>query len=375
MTKVILSANTDWYLYNFRFSLAKFLRDQGFEVILSSPPGNYHCEFAKEGFRWFAWNLGRQTLAPWKETSSFLQIARIYRRERPDLVHHHTIKPVLYGSLTARLLGVNNVVNSITGRGYVFWGQELKARLLRQVVRRMYRLAFSHPNFAAVFENDDDRKYFVDQNFIPAERTWLVAGVGVDPKRFMPVSEPPGAPVVILSGRMLWDKGVGVLVDAARILHKNRQVRVALVGEPDPGNPASIDPSVLKAWVQEGVVEWWGWQADMRQVYAHSHIVTAPTLFGEGIPTVLLEAAACGRPIVGTDTPGCRDIAIDGLNGFLIPPNDPVALANALDRLISDRDLRGRMGAAGRQLVLEKFTTGKVNAGTLRIYRRVLGPG
>ncbi len=373
MKKIILSANTDWYLYNFRFSLAKFLREQGFEVVLASPPGKYHCEFAKQGFRWHPWNLGRQSLAPWKETPSFLQIARIYRQERPDLVHHHTIKPVLYGSLTARLLGIEGVVNSITGRGYVFWGQELKAHLLRQVVRRLYRLALSRPNFVAIFENDDDRKYFIDQNFIPSERTWLVAGVGVDPERFEPAPEPDGAPVIVLCGRMLWDKGVGVLVDAARILHKDKQVRVALVGEPDPGNPASIDPSILEAWVQEGVVEWWSWQSDMNQVYARSHIVAAPTLFGEGFPTVLLEAAACGRPIVATDTPGCRDIAIDGHNGLLVPPNDPVALANALERLISDRGLRGRMGAAGRQLVLQRFTVDKVNAATLKIYRTVLG--
>jgi glycosyltransferase involved in cell wall biosynthesis len=375
MPKAILVANTDWYLYNFRLSLARYLRDAGLEVVLVSPPGRFTPQLKSSGFHWQAWDVGRQTLAPWKEAGAFLRLAGIYRRERPDLVHHFTVKPVLYGTLSARLLGISGIVNSITGLGYIFLGQETKARLLRELVKRLYRLAFHHPNCAAIFENDTDRQYFIREKLISPDRTWLIEGVGVDSERFIPTPEPGGVPLVVLPARMLWDKGVGTLVEAARLLHARlpvrRSVRIALVGEPDPGNPATIDETILKSWEQEGIIEWWGWQQDMQAVYTQCHIVTLPSL-GEGVPTVLLEAASSGKPIVTTDTPGCRDVVKDGLNGLLVPPNDPAALAEALYRLLSDAALRDRMGKAGRQLVLEKFTNSRVNPATFEVYRAIL---
>jgi glycosyltransferase involved in cell wall biosynthesis len=195
----------------------------------------------------------------------------------------------------------------------------------------------------------------------------LIEGVGIDADYFSLFPEAQGLPVVVLPARMLWDKGVGVLVDAARLLHKRADVRVALVGEPDLGNPAAVDEVQLRGWAEEGVVEWWGWQEDMREVYKQSHIVTLPSL-GEGVPTALLEAAACGRPIVATDVAGCRDVVVHGRNGLLVPTNDPAALADALDRLIKDERLRVSMGTAGREIVLSKYTSSQVNAATLRVY-------
>ncbi len=371
MPKIILVANTEWYLYNFRLSLARDLRERGFEVILVSPPGRFVLRLEEAGFHWIAWEVGRQTIAPWKELGSLLRLVSIYRHKKPDLVHHFTVKPVLYGSLAARLSGVTGVVNSITGLGYIFLGKDPKARLLRRFIKSMYRLAINHPNCAAIFENATDQEYFIREELLNPDRTWLIEGVGVDATHFSPAPQPDGIPLVILPARMLWDKGVGVLVEAARLLHERVQVRVALVGEPDPGNPATIDESILKRWVQEGLVEWWGWQQDMKAVYAASHIVTLPSL-GEGVPTVLLEAAASGRPIVTTDTPGCRDVVKDGLNGFLVPPDEPRALADALYQLITDPSLRDRMGAAGRQLILDKYTTAHVNSATLGVYRSIL---
>ena len=373
MLKVLLVANTDWYLYNFRFSLAKFLRSQGYEVVLVSPPGQYTPVFEDHHFRWIAWDLSRQAVLPWQELHSFQSLAQIYRQERPDLVHHHTIKPVLYGSIAAQRLGMENVVNSITGRGYIFLSNDPKARLLKPVAKALYRRALNHANYAVIFENDADRQYFIRQKFVPLDRTWLIYGVGVDPQRFTPAPEPEGVPVVLLSGRMLWDKGVGVLVEAARLLKQRTSVRVVLVGEPDPGNPTSIDKDTLRQWGQEGAVEYWGWQPEMNTVYARCHIVTAPTMYGEGVPTVLLEAAACGRPVVTTDMPGCREIVEDGVTGLIVPPGDPLALANALEQLISDPIRRGRMGSAARQQVILKFTAQQVNTATLAIYSKVLG--
>jgi glycosyltransferase involved in cell wall biosynthesis len=371
MPKVILAANTDWYLYNFRLSLARFLREQGLEVVLVSPPGRYADNLRSSGFRWLPWELGRQTLAPWTEARALLQIEKIYRQEKPHLVHHFTIKPVLYGTLAARRLHIPAVVNSITGLGYVFLSQELKARLLRQVVTAAYRMAFRHPNNAAIFENEADRQVFLRLALLKPERSFVIEGVGVDAERFTPSAEPDGTPLVVLPARMLWDKGVGTLVEAARLLRSRLEARFALVGEPDPGNPANIEESYLHAWTKEGVVEWWGWQADMPGVFAKSSLVTLPSL-GEGVPTVLLEAAASGRAIVATDVPGCREVVKPGLNGLLVPPQNAPALAEALYRLLSDPDLRGKMGAAGRQMILDKFTTARVNPATYDVYRRLM---
>ncbi len=372
MTRLLLSSNTDWYIYNFRIALAEYMQRQGWEVVLVSPPGKYTALMQQRGFRWIPWNLGRQSVSPWQETKSLLEILMIYRREKPDLVHHHTIKPVLYGSLAARLAGVPGVVNSITGRGYIFLGEDRKAQLLKRLVLQIYRLAFNSPRCGVIFENPNDRQYFVDQRLVPAGRTWLIEGVGVDPERFAPLPEPAGVPVVALAARMLWEKGVGVLVEAARILKDETQARIVLVGEPDPGNPGTVSSQTLEKWNTEGLVEWWGWQPEMPEVYNKSHIVTLPTMYGEGVPTTLIEAAACGRPLVATDIPGCREVVLDGHNGFLVPPNDPQALAQALKRLVSDPSLRGRMGAASRQLVMQKFTHAQVNAATLEVYQQIL---
>ncbi len=372
MTKIILAANTDWYLYNFRRSLAQYLCEQGYHVTLVSPAGRFAEELQKDDFRWIEWKIGRQTIAPWLELPAILALAETYRREKADLVHHHTIKPVLYGSLAARLAGIDHIVNSITGRGYVFYTKTAKASLIKKITRPLYHLAFSHPRQITIFENDLDRHYFIQEKLITSERTRLIAGVGVDTKRFQPGPEPQGDPLVILPSRMLWDKGVGVLVEAARILRSTSKTRVALVGAPDPGNPASIPETQLKKWSQEGVIEWWGWQEDMREIFQSAQVVTLPALYGEGVPTALLEAAACGKPIVTTDTPGCRDIVTNQINGLLVPPNDPAALANALGKLLADPGLRGRMGAASRHLVVEKFTIEHVNQSTLNVYRDLL---
>ena len=369
--KVILTANTDWYLYNFRIALAKYLREREIEVVLVSPMGKFVSKLQEQGFRWIRWEVGRQTITPWTEIVATYRLFQIYRQEQPNLVHHHTIKPCIYGSMAARILKNIGVVNSITGRGFVFLGDERKAKALRPFVKRIYRQAFNFPH-GVIFENQTDKDYFLNEGLIRDAQAWLIEGVGVDPEKFSPLPEPEGPPVILFAARMLWDKGVGVLVEAARILHEMAPVRIVLVGEPDPGNPSSVDEATLREWDREGVIEWWGFRENMQDIYAQSHIVTLPTMYGEGVPTVLQEAAACQRAVVASDIPGCRHIVKDGYNGFITPPGDPVALAEALARLISDDNLRSQMGAAGRQYFLEKFTTDHVNSETLLVYDTVL---
>jgi len=372
MVKILLIANTDWYLYRFRLSLARFLRDQGMDVVLVSPSGPFVHELEADGFRWLTWNVGRQSINPLREVKAILDLLRIVRNERPKLLHLHTIKPVLYGSFAAWLTQVPAVVRSITGRGYVFLGNDTRTFWLRPLVKNLYR--FVMRSGATLFENEADRQYFIGEKLVASENTHLIEGVGVDTDYYQPLPESKDSDkrlAVLMATRMLWDKGVGTFVDAARLLRQEVDARIVLVGEPDPGNPASIDIKTLNQWVGEGAVEWWGWQADMRPAFAACHVVALPS-YGEGIPTVLLEAAACGRPIVATDVPGCRDVVKDGINGLLVPPKDPQALATALITLLKDESLRSKMGLAGRHLILERFSNQQVHTNTLAVYRQLL---
>ncbi len=373
MPKVALVANTDWYLYNFRLSLAEELRREGYEVLLLSPRGPFADEFGKLEFRWREWVVGRQSLAPWREAASLLSLASLYRRERPHIAHHFTVKPVIYGVLAAEWAGVPCVVSSVAGLGHVFIGEELRSRLLRPLVRTLYHHALARRRGVATFENPHDQEYFERHRLVAREHTRLIPGAGVDIERFAPRPEPPGAPVVVLAARMLWTKGVGVLAEAARLLQAGHTMRLALVGEPDPGNPMTIDTATLEGWAREGFIEWWGWRAAMEDVFAACHIVTLPTLGGEGVPTVLLEAAAAGRPVVTTDTPGCRDLVEHEVNGLIVPPNDAPALAAALSRLAGDPALRARLGAAGRRRVEQQYSATVINRAFLEVYQELLG--
>lgn len=336
-----------------------------------SPSGPYIASLKDLGYRWVSWEVGRQTLSPFKELASLNRLRTIYRREKPDLVHHFTVKPVLYGSIAASLAGVPGIVNCITGLGYIFLSDEPKAQFLRPLVKAIYRMTLHRPNCRVIFENEGDLDYFVGRKLVKREKSYLIAGVGVDIEQFTMRPEPPGAPVVVFPARMLWDKGVGVLVEAARMLQSRQKVRVVLVGMPDPGNPTSVDEAMLRRWEQEKIIEYWGWQDDMTAVFQQSHIVTLPSMY-EGVPTALLEAAACGKPLVATDIPGCRAIVKDGITGLLVPVNDPGSLAGALEKLILDPELRKQMGTAGRKLVEEKFTDTSVNERTQAVYRTLL---
>lgn len=371
MIKILLVANTDWYLYRFRISLARYLRAQGWNVVFVSPDGQYAQFFLAEGFRWLEWRIGRQTINPFEEIKAVFDLVRIFRYERPALVHLHTVKPVLYGSLAARLVRTPAIVRSITGRGYVFLGNDLRARLLRPLVKLIYRFALRSPSGVTIFENDADRKYFLEAGLASPQSSFLIEGVGVDTDYYFPLPDPEGTPTVLMASRLLWDKGVGTFVEAARLLKQKTNIRCVLVGETDPGNPASIKSATLNEWIEQGLIEWWGWQRDMRAVFAACHVVTLPSL-GEGIPTVLLEAAACGRPIVATDVPGCRDVVQHGVNGLLVPPKDPQALAEAVLRLLNDPALRSIMGAEGRRLVVQRFSEHHIHAQTLALYSKVL---
>jgi glycosyltransferase involved in cell wall biosynthesis len=270
------------------------------------------------------------------------------------------------------MVGGIAVVNAVSGLGYLFLGS-MRARLLRPLVMRLYRLALRYRRSRTIFQNPDDRDLFVGAGLLRAEQAVLIRGSGVNCATFVPQAEPDGVPIVMLPARILWDKGVGEFVDAARrIRQHDARVRFVLVGDPDPGNPAAVPSAMLDAWMREGVIESWGHRRDMPGVLSSATVVVLPS-YREGLPKALLEAAACGKPVVTTDVPGCREIVQHNVNGLLVPVRDAPALADAIRLLLQSPSLRQRFGRAGRLIVEREFAEHLVIEQTLGVYRRLLG--
>lgn len=366
-----LVANTDWYLWNYRLSLADYLRSLKAEVYLISPPGAYSHALSSQGFSWIEWQLVRRSVSPYWEILSIINLYKIYRTIKPNIVHHFTIKPVLYGSFVAWGNRIPIVVNSITGLGYLFLRDTISLQLLRAVVLSFYRLLLTKSWQFVIFENQDNRNYFIERKLVIPENTTVIEGVGVDTDKFFPSPEPEGIPVILYTGRFLWEKGIGTLVEAARLLHSQHRVRIVLVGKPDEDNPGSIPIEILSKWEKEGLIELWGWQQNMPEIYQKSHIVVLPS-WGEGVPTTLLEAGSSARPVIASDVAGCREVVINGVNGFLTPPRNPRALCEAIQALISDPHLRRKMGETGRRIVLEKFSKEIIDKKTIKFYQYAL---
>jgi len=373
---ILLLVTEDWYFWSHRLPIARAARDAGARVIIATRVEKLRAAIAKEGFELKALPWRRRSHNPWNEARALCEITALYRRERPDIVHHVAVKPVVYGGIAARLSGARSQVNAIAGMGYVETSQQLRARLLRGVFNAVLRFAWNGPRVHVIVQNPDDVEALVRTGLLPASHIRMIRGSGVDVALFAPTPEPSSLPVrVIFAGRLLWSKGVRELVDAARSL-KFRQVpvEVILAGSPDPENPESIPASTLRAWVGDGLVTHVPWSDDMASVWRSANIAVLPS-YREGLPKALLEAAACARPIVATDVPGCREIARDGINALLVPPRNHGALAAAIEKLALDAPLRARLGAAGRDIVVKEYAESIVVRETLDLYRHLCSAG
>lgn len=372
--KVLFFANTDWYLYNFRLPLAKFLRQHGLDVVMLSPVGSYGPALQAEGFRWIGLDMNRRSLNPARELALIRRISSVYAAEKPDIVHHFTIKCVVYGSLIARWNGIRNRVNAVTGMGYVFSDDGYKARLLRPVVRNLIKAALGGEGSRLILQNKDDVAAFVAADLAPEDAIHLIRGSGVDVTRFSPLLPAGERPVmrVLLASRLLWDKGIREYIEAAKIIKAEKlPVEFLLAGSPDPGNPGSVPPAQLAKWQESGAVHYLGHIADMPQLLAKIDVAVLPS-YREGVPRSLLEAAACGVPIITTDVPGCREVVSHEVNGLLIPARDAGALARAIRSLYERPAERARMGCAGRDAVLNNFDQRIVFEKTFAVYRDLL---
>jgi glycosyltransferase involved in cell wall biosynthesis len=377
MKKLLFVANHAGFFISHRLPLAIAAREAGWDVHIATPKSKHVPLLLEQGLQWHELRLSRAGLRPLEELRTLWALTALYRRLAPDVVHHVTSKPVLYGTLVARLTGMPAVVNAISGMGIVFAGENsLRLRVLQRLVSIGYRVALRHPRMRVIFQNEEHRAAFIRNRWIRANDAVLIAGAGVDMSMFSPSPRPESdGPVrVVLATRMLFAKGIAEFVEAARLLRaRGANVRMSLVGEPDPANPGSVPLETLQRWNDEGAVEYRGRSETMPAVFAEADIVTLPSYYGEGLPKVLIEAAACGLPIVTTDWPGCREAVRDGVNGLLVPIRDAAKLADAIERLARDPELRRTMGARGREQAVAGWSLESVVAQTLALYRELAG--
>jgi glycosyltransferase involved in cell wall biosynthesis len=370
--KLLFFVTEDWYFYSHRLPLAIAAKNAGYDVVVVTRV-NQHGELIRaHGLKLINISISRRSRNPFKELLVVFRLFSIYRTEKPDIVHHVALKPVLYGSVAARLAGVSSVINALAGLGFLFVSKQKKAFFLRPIVEWAFRVLLNRGNVRVILQNPDDMSLLINRAILMPEQAVLIRGSGVDIEHFNVSEESNEIPSVVLASRMLWDKGVGIFVEAAKELKQQGvEARFCLVGEGDPDNPNSIPDSQIETWQSEKVIEWWGRRNDMPSVFAKSHIVCLPSAYGEGVPKVLIEAAACGKPIVTTDAPGCREIVRHQVNGLLVSINNKKELAAALLILINDKKLRINMGQRGREIVEKEFAIDIVVSQTLDLYKKV----
>lgn len=374
--RLLLFANTDWYLYNFRRSLALALRDEGHDVLLASPDGPYGEKLRALGLRWHPVPMDRRSLNPLQEAQLLLYLVRLLRRERPDVVHGFTIKCAVYGSLAARVAGVPARVSAVAGMGYVFISNAPKARLLRLLVRVLFKLALGGRNARLILQNPDDVDLFARSRLVDPGHVRLIPSSGVDTVRFSPAPsrDSGGRLRVLLPARLLWDKGLAEYSQAARLLReRGSPVDLLLAGDPDPGNPAAVPETEVRAWEQQGLLQWLGHVEDMPTLLRSVDIVALPS-YREGLPKGLIEAAASGCALIATDVPGCREVVTHEVDGLRVPVRDGGALAEAIERLVVDGALRRRLADAGRAKAVALFDERIVLAQTLAVYDELCAP-
>jgi glycosyltransferase involved in cell wall biosynthesis len=369
--KLLFVVTEDWYFCSHRLPLAVAAINAGFDVAIATRISDHADVIRKAGIEIHSWNVSRGSTNVFTELKTLFQLSRIYREAKPDLVHQVALKPVLYGSLIAKLTGPVKIVNALGGMGFVFNEGKKKTQALRSIVLWGFKRLVTNKDCVLILQNPEDCALMVDEAGIDAGSIRLIRGAGVNIRQFDVSMEPAGTPLVILPARMLWDKGVGEFVEAARRLKaEGIAARFGLVGGIDECNPAAIAREQLQEWTDAGYVEWFGRRDDMPEIFRQANVVCLPS-YREGLPKSLLEAAACGRAIVATDVPGCREIVENGKNGLLVPARDALALAEAIRTLIHDPDLRYRMGTAGREMVINSFSEDAVVKETLSLYKKL----
>ena len=368
--RLLYVVTEDWYFLSHRLPMARAARAAGFEVHVATRVTDGAAAIAAEGFVLHPVPFARGRLAPLATLATIRALRRVHRSISPVIVHHVALQATVLGSLAA--LGRNVAcVNALTGLGYTFVSRSAKALLLRPLVAALVRLLLNRRGQIVLVQNPDDRDGILALG-IAAERIALIPGSGVDVGTLTPLPEPDGPPTVAFVGRLLADKGIHALIRAQRLLRqRGSNVELLIAGTPDPANPASLTAEEAAALNREPGVTWLGHVDDIAALWARAHIAALPSR-REGLPMTLLEAAACGRPLVATDVPGCREIVRHGETGLLVPADDAAALADAIAKLARSPELRARYGTAARKLAVDRFSAAAIGRQTVDLYRSLM---
>jgi glycosyltransferase involved in cell wall biosynthesis len=369
MPRLFMLIAEDWFFISHFLPMARAAQESGYQLTVMARVGAARDQIVARGWDVIPLDLDRGSRSPFKFVDDVLQISRHLRRERPAAIHCVALRMVLVGGIAARLAGVKSVVLAPTGLGHLWSSDTMSARIARWLVRVLVKHYLARPGVHFLFENGDDPQEL--GLAADAANVTIVPGAGVDPADFPRAPEPPSPPLkVAVVARMIQSKGIVAAVEAVRQLRSQGvAVELDLFGSPDPLNPTSIAEDDLRRWSQEPGITWRGHAADVAGVWRDHHVALFLTSYREGVPRTLIEAAACGRPIVTTDTVGCREVVRDGVEGFLVAKGDVAAAAQAIARLASDADLRHRLGEAARERFLQRFTEAEVRRTASAVYR------
>ncbi|MFT5094091.1 MAG: glycosyltransferase involved in cell wall biosynthesis [Porticoccaceae bacterium] len=377
--RVVLVSNTGWNILNFRMNLAQRLVERGYDVHAVGTSDGCEDGIRDAGIVWHDWGLTRRSINPLSELDAMRSLDSVYRRIRPDLVHHFTVKPVLYGTTVGRMRKIPAIVNSVTGLPYFLLSQSKSGvrGVAREAALKWYSWALSGDDVCPMFQNADDLAVIAAANQDVQHGAVSTRGSGVDLSKFEAVAESlvePDELVVTFVGRLIKEKGIFEFVDAARrvLSQTTRPVRFVVCGDVDSGNRSAVSAATMNEWRSLVGLEFLGHVDDVHSVLERSHLVVLPS-YREGTPRALLEAGACGLPIIATDVPGCREVVVDRVNGRLVPAKDSTALADAMLEMIGDWSLMRKYGRAGRARVQSLFDERFVIDATLDVYSRMLG--
>lgn len=363
--------NVDWFFISHRLPIALKALEKGFRVVIACRFSKHREQLESMGFETYEIPFSRSGVGFLSEIKTLIRVRQVIKITDPDIIHAITIKPVLYSGLMRKtFIKKIAMVSAISGLGYVFTSPTLRAKLIRLTVSMLYKLSLSGNGKIVIFQNTSDENILSNMVGLTHDEKVLIKGSGADLNIYNFKPEMNGHSVKIsMACRLLKDKGVYEYIDAARIVkEKYPQADFLLIGTPDVENPNSVKIHEVEQWANDGVVEYLGHRKDIADIFCKSNIVCLPSFYGEGVPKVLIEAAACGRAIVTTNNPGCKDAVIDGKTGICVPIKDSQALANAIVTLIEQPELRHKMGIAARKFAEQEFDINSVVDKHMNIY-------
>ena len=375
--KILLNISEDWFFLSHFLSRALCAQKAGFEIYVCCNETNKRKIIENNGIKFIKLPYKRSNINPLYELYILLRFIFILKKIKPDIVHNIALKSIIHGSIASKILNIKSVINAPVGMGYVFISNDLKARVLRPVLKfLLINLLDSHKGRnkknRVIFENNDDLDYFINLKAVNSKSACVISGAGVEVDKFIYKRKKINKiPTVVLVARMLKDKGIYEFIEAYKLLQDRKiKCRFILVGDIDPINPSSIEKSFLQNCHREKRIEWLGWIDNIDKVLWETDILCLPS-YREGLPKSLIEGAAAGLPLVSTDTVGCREVVIDGLNGFLVPIKDSKKLADAIEKLILDSELRRSMGEESRKLAKSRFSSSIINSLTMKVYNEL----